>query len=150
MKPRKGSPQSAPVKLKRGRKKEKVQISVRIDQAVMARAYQRIKRTGERITDLMERGMMLAMREDESLPLEAMRGRFLMAQAKAEEQRSLERHFAMLRFGQVRPLSANERHIQEVALKSIAQCERWDGYEDALATYGPSPGAQDLERALEG
>jgi uncharacterized protein (DUF4415 family) len=48
---------------RRGRKKERTQISVRIDKTVMEIAHRQMEGTGMRITDLIERGLLLAIRE---------------------------------------------------------------------------------------
>jgi hypothetical protein len=70
-----------------GFKKEKTQISVRIDQAVMDLAYELIEEEKGliRITELIERGIVLAMRERKKLiPLDR-QTRFLVSEASTPQ-----------------------------------------------------------------
>lgn len=69
-----------------GPAKEKTQITVRIDQQLMASVYAQIKEDNVRITDMIERGLVLALGEARhQLPAWTKQIRFVLANATAQQ-----------------------------------------------------------------
>jgi len=121
---------------KRGRPKEKVQISVRINEDVMSDAYDHIRETGHRITDLLERGLVLAMREERHMSETASRARFVWEHVGVATQRRMVRVAVLERLPEVRDLSALEECCRLFHLTGIDAVEEWPGYEKGLALVG--------------
>src|SRR6516165_2884459 len=122
----------APAKNRRGRKQEKKQISVRIDKAVMDLAYVSMKQDGERITDLLERGLVLALAEKTRIPVLTSQLRFIVQKLSIERQRRVKRMLALDVMAEVRELEPLERLFREFQLATIDQVESWPGYQEAL------------------
>lgn len=67
--------------------KEKAQITIRVEKALLDRAYAQMKEDNTRITDIVERGMYLALTErDHATPLYLQRVRFVLANATRSQQ----------------------------------------------------------------
>ena len=120
-------------KSRRGRKKEKVQISVRIDKAVMDVAYDYIKRTGRRITDLLERGLLLAMREQGQTVVPA-KVRFVVEHMEAELQRLVLEVAAVDRMVKSRELNPTEQFVDGYFRFALDLMKTWPGYAEAVAS----------------
>lgn len=56
-------PESPAKSRQRGPKQAKTQVTIRIDQDLLSEAYVQMKRDGSRLTDIIERGIYLALRE---------------------------------------------------------------------------------------
>lgn len=68
--------------------KEKTQITVRIDKQLMAEVYAQIKEDNSRITDIIEQGLMLALRQlRHEMPAWTKQVRFVLANATQEQVR---------------------------------------------------------------
>lgn len=67
--------------------KEKAQITVRLDQQLMKRVNAQLKSSNMRLTDMVERGLQLAVGEAESLPSLTSAVRFVLANATKEQSR---------------------------------------------------------------
>lgn len=132
-----------PVKKKgrAGRKKERMQISVRIDQALMDLAYREIERRVKdkiRITDLLERGLLLALREIGATDPVASQARLLLNDAGVNFQRRIVRfHKLDVLFSQI-PLSAVESKYRDAVLTGVDSVDEWPA--NALLP-GPSAAA---------
>jgi hypothetical protein len=102
----------AKVKSNRGRKLEKVQISVRLDKPCMDVLYRLVKTEGYRITDLLERGAIYVLREEmgESPEMKALR--FMIGEMPAKSQRRLVCCFTY--FCLTQDFSITERHVEEM------------------------------------
>ena len=68
------------------KKKERQQISVRIDKQVMELLYTLAEKKGQRITDVLEYGGMLAVKEGLAESMVTEQARFLVAMASPDEQ----------------------------------------------------------------
>lgn len=85
------APKGEAKKRQHGPPKEKVQITVRLDQDLMKVVYQQMQEDNTRLTDIIERGLTLALKErDYDLPLIAKRVRFMVANATKEQQGLIE------------------------------------------------------------
>lgn len=119
-----------------GRPKERVQISVRIDRMVMdlVRAYlERNKKA--HITDLLERGALLALREAEKLEPEFMNARIALNDVGVELARDVTDLWAMRYLAErkaLRPEEAAIREISLIGLKAVRSVREWGGYMEAL------------------
>ena len=95
---------------RRGPLKEKVQVTVRIDQQLMGAAYVRMKKDNIRITDIIERGIYLALKEaDHDVPEFTKQVRFVLANATREQQRLLRG----LAIAMVEPLVNEKRAVAD-------------------------------------
>jgi hypothetical protein len=115
-------------KRKAGRKKERTQISVRIDRAVMDLAYQEIKRTGVHISDLLERGLLLSLRENQVAPAPFATARILLYDRGVDFARRCASMAALEAFEQARPLTLTERFFRDLHLDTIDAVREWEGY----------------------
>jgi len=125
----------------RGPKKEKCQISVRVAMEVMDAAYEHMRRTGCRITDLIERGMILAIEQDLQLPHAAQQVRFLLPNATIDGQRRVTALLATLAAADIHGLSPAARewrnttvHNLDVA-KEVLDGEKEQLFKAALESY---------------
>ena len=121
-------------KSRRGRKKEKVQISVRIDKAVMDVAYEYMKRTGRRITDILERGVLLVMQEEGQASAVPIKLRFVVEHMDAELQRLVLEVAAVDRMVKGRELNPNEQFVAGYVRYAVELMRTWPGYAEALAS----------------
>jgi hypothetical protein len=70
-----------------GPQKEKTQITIRVDTELMNHAYEQMKEDNTRITDIIERGLVLALTErNHQLPVWNKQVRFMVANATKEQQ----------------------------------------------------------------
>lgn len=116
-----------------GRPKERVQISVRIDRMVMdlVRAYlDRNKKA--HITDLLERGALLALREAEKLQPEFMNARIALNDVGVELARDVTDLWALRYLAEHRELTPLEEAHREFHLKTLKSVKDWPGYAEAL------------------
>jgi hypothetical protein len=102
--PAKTSVKKKKAKGKRGRKKEKTQISVRIDKAVMDLAYAHIGTSKQRITDYLERGIILAMQQDLKMPPIASQVRFMVSHAKRDRLQGVDAYMIAAAISEIRQL----------------------------------------------
>lgn len=128
-----------------GRRKEKTQISVRIDKAVMDLAYEHIGSSKDRITDFIERGLILAMQEKFRLPPICSQVRFLATHAPREINEGAEAYFAMTAWKDKDPLIFELIQNTIDALRVFRETRHEDPrWQEALAAYGyPAEPAQD-------
>jgi len=70
-----------------GPPKEKTQVTVRLDKQLMNAVNLMAKDTNQRLTDMIERGLVLALSETEYLPKLTGRVRFVLANATREQER---------------------------------------------------------------
>ena len=116
-----------------GRPKERVQVSVRIDRMVMdlVRAYlDRNKKA--HITDLLERGALLALREAEKLAPEYIHARIALNDGGADMARDVTDMWAMRYIAEHRALTALEACHREFHLRTLKSVRDWAGYAEAL------------------
>lgn len=92
----------APSEKKSGPEKEKVQITVRADKVIMDEVYALMNDANTRITDLVERGLVLVLAEEDRLPRLTSQVRFLVANATKDEQEQLRDYLTFLRADEVR------------------------------------------------
>jgi hypothetical protein len=70
-----------------GPQKEKTQITIRVDKELINEAYAQMKEDNTRITDIIERGIYLALKErDHDMPPFTKQIRFVLANATREQQ----------------------------------------------------------------
>jgi len=130
---------SMKAKGKRGRKKEKVQISVRIDKTIMDLARGHLDRNpAERITELIERGMLLAMREQSSEPDDVRAPRLIFQEMSVERRRRATRVFILDCLPEVTvpaPTSA-ERCLLALHSNVVDSLEHFTGFNAAVTLLG--------------
>jgi hypothetical protein len=126
-------------KPRRGRPKHKTQISVRIDQNVLAQTYEFIGRTGYRITDMLERGLVMVMKAEGETPAISSDVRFLIGRATAERQHLMQHLLALLALPECRGLSRFEQATLTYLVEYLRLLPMDDCYEAALGTYGARP-----------
>jgi len=119
-----------------GRKKERTQISVRIDKALMDLAYRNIETTGMRITDLVERGLLLAIRELGCLEPLAHHARLILHDEGVEFSRFILNANIILRFPEVRKLSVLEEDAREFFVEIAARAKEWPDAQRVLTLMG--------------
>lgn len=121
----------------RGPKKEKVQISVRISKAYMDLAYAHIERTNTRITDLLERGLALAMAEEVNMPKLTQNVRFLVANTTTEQQRVIRNALVWLAIPELPDcqLTPFEELTRLLFLQAAELAERLERHDEALLLY---------------
>lgn len=77
-------------KPQRGPTQVKTQVTIRVDRELLNEAYAQMKADNSRLTDIVERGIYLALRErDHDLPRIAAQVRFAVNNATREQQRLL-------------------------------------------------------------
>ena len=70
-----------------GPQKEKTQITIRVDSNLINEAYAQMKEDNTRITDILERGLVLALYErNRQMPIWDKQVRFMVANATKEQQ----------------------------------------------------------------
>ena len=122
--------------MKRGRKKERTQISARIDYAVMDIAQDAIRGTETRITDMMERGLVLALRElGCTVPVSHHARLFFRDEGPAFAQLIVDLN-TLRRLPEVRPLSAAEEAVRNFLMGIIASARQWPDADKVLALMG--------------
>jgi len=121
---------------KRGRKKERTQISVRIDKMVMDIAHKQIEHTGMRITDLIERGLLLAVREMGSDDPVYHHARLILRDEGVEFSRFILDANIIRRMIEVRKLSAGEEASREFLIALVHGARRWPSAESVLLLMG--------------
>lgn len=75
------------------------QHSVRIDPYVSNAAKALVAKSGEKITDVIERGMLREVTDYFDLPELTHQYRFILGQANVEQQRQLVKHFRLMQLG---------------------------------------------------
>lgn len=124
------------VQKRRGRKQERKQISVRIDKVVMDLAHKQIERAGMRITDLIERGLMLALRElGDTTPIHH-HARLILHDEGVEFSRFVMDANILLRFPEVRKLSALEKVTREHILAIVKDMRTWPDAHEVVNLMG--------------
>jgi len=121
-----------------GPEKEKTQVTVRLDKKLMDRTYAEIKSGNLRITDVIEQGLVLALKEmDQDLPRVAIQVRFLVANTTKAQQVQLRRFLAFLVMQEVRTLSEAERRIRDFVLGYLESIEQdWpEFYDESVPLY---------------
>lgn len=141
LKPALAAGTGGPVKKKSraGRKKERMQISVRIDQALMDLAYREIERRAKdkiRITDLLERGLLLALREIGATEPITAQARLLLNDAGVDFQRRIVKLYALEHFPKARSLSVCEEKYRAITLEAVDSVDKWVDYQSALQAGG--------------
>lgn len=123
-------------KSKRGRKKERAQISIRIDKVVMDIAYRVIKGTAMRITDLVERGLILAVREIGDLTPLSHHARLILHDEGVEFSRLILNVNIWRRLPEVRELTPLEKLQREHFLAMAAAALELPNAADVLKLMG--------------
>lgn len=122
---------------KTGPEKEKAQITVRIDQKLMQVVDRMMTQSNMRITDMVERGLLLAMEEEYRVPLLASQVRFLFMNTTRAQQEILRRCLTFLRVDEVRPPTPIDNSIRRFIGEYFESMDRWgDQVMDLYARYG--------------
>jgi uncharacterized protein (DUF4415 family) len=105
--------------------KEKTQITIRIDKELMDRAYAQIKGTNSRITDVLERGLWLAMKEqDQDLPALTNRVRFVVANTTKQQQQQIDRFLICLVLDEFEKLTPSEALLRKSVFEYLELMEK--------------------------
>ena len=131
-------------KSKRGRKKERTQISVRLDTTVMALAHKHLT-AGMRITELLERGLLLALRELGDVDPIHHHLRLVLHDQGVKSSRFMMDANVLLNFPEVRVLSLAENSLREHMLDTISNMPRWMDYGKVLSFVGTPHDREDDE-----
>lgn len=129
------------VKSRRGRKKERTQISVRIDKTLMDIAHTQIESTGMRITDLIERGVLLALREIGVTHPMTHNARLILHDEGVDLSRQIMNFNMLRRFPEVRSLSITEHVLRQCVLDTTAAIAQWPNARDVANLMGTPPAA---------
>lgn len=125
--------------VRHGPRKEKVQISVRLSKAYMDLAYAHIERTNTRITDLLERGLALAMAEEVKMPEITQHVRFLVANTTTEQQGVIRDVLVWLAIPEVSgcPLTVTDQYVRASILQGAGLAKQRFGpkCDEALRLY---------------
>lgn len=118
--------------------KEKEQITLRLDKELMSRARAQMEETHTRLTDLIERGLELALKEvDQDLPAITTKVRFLVNNTTKAQQLWLRRFLAFLVMDQVCELSTTDLIFRRFMLEYLESLETWDNLlADCFERYG--------------
>lgn len=94
--------------------KEKVQITIRIDQELMQHVYAQIKEDNSRITEIVEEGLALALeKRQHQLPAWTKQVRFVLANATAAQTRKIRGLAIAMLEGEVKKPSPEVEKIYE-------------------------------------
>jgi hypothetical protein len=140
---------AAPARDPRGRKKEKGQISVRIEQSTLDMAYALANFWGENITDVLEIAIREAVERRLHEPKETRLARFLLLHATYEEQRIIADALVYLRLpGHVFFENGMWRTMWLGMLEKIRELPE---YEETLRSFfgGPLPALMESDDAVE-
>lgn len=136
---RRKQPEGAPLERNRqhGPQKEKTQITVRIDTELMNRAYAQIKKDNARITDVIEEGLILALKQrDQDMPPLTNRVRFVVANTTKTQQEQIEGFLIFLVMDDLEKLSPPDTLLRTLILDYLELIKRVpDRRERALALY---------------
>ncbi|HEX4593986.1 MAG TPA: hypothetical protein VH157_06910 [Bryobacteraceae bacterium] len=121
----------------RGRKKVKSQISVRIEQSYLDMAYAHAKATGERITDILERGIVKLVAEEMNEDRVARFARFLVLYATPEEQSVVISVLGYLRMPKMVFTTVFNEIYRDSLLKVLEEARKHPAFEEALRSYAP-------------
>lgn len=129
--------QEKPPKVKKGpgRKREKTQISVRVDTDTLNMAYAVARKREENITDVLERGVRLVVEEYFRDPRETVHARWLILHALPDEARITGKFLALLR-------AAPENAMIKAMLQFLREFERKPEYREALRSFRKKPAAE--------
>jgi hypothetical protein len=119
-----------------GRKKERTQISVRIDRAVMDIAHRQIEPIGMRITDLIERGIILAIRELGNKTRFNHNARLILNDEGVDFSRFIMNANILLRFPEVRALSASETLVRRIFIDACLLANTWPNAREVVNLMG--------------
>jgi hypothetical protein len=116
-----------------GRPKERVQVSVRFDRVVMDLLRDYLDRNKKaHITDLLERGALLAVREAERLKPEYINALVSLNDVGVELARDVTKMWKMRYLAAHRELTPVEACLREVVISGLASVNDWPGSEEAL------------------
>jgi hypothetical protein len=124
------------IKSRRGRKKERTQISVRLDKTLMDIAHIQVENTGMRITDLIERGVLLALREMGVTDPLAHHARLILHDEGVEFSRLVLNVNTLRRFPEIRKLSLTENAWRECVLDTVAKIQEWPNAREVAGLMG--------------
>ena len=125
----------AAAKNKGGRPKERVQLSVRFDRIVADMIFRYLERhPGDRMTDILERGALLALNEREELNREPVyiNARMHLNDLGVDAARDVTSVCLMRYFPEVRPLTQLEKEIRDFYLKIVNVPHQWPDSELVL------------------
>lgn len=123
-------------KSRAGRKKERMQISVRIDQVLMDLAHDAIASRPKdkiRITDLLERGLQMALRDLGRTDPVTSQARLLLNDAGVEFSRWILQGYALKHFPtklKTYPLSPSEQQICDSVERMFEGVSQWPHYQE--------------------
>lgn len=105
----------------RGPQKEKTQITIRVDQELMNEVYAQMKSDNTRITDIVERGIQLALEEARhEMPTWKRQVRFMVANATRRQQDLLRGLLIAMVESEV--LEARNQRLSPAELKLFEMC----------------------------
>lgn len=130
----------------RGRKQEKIQISVRIDKAHMDLAYDFVKERELHITDVIERGIVYVLRNEKYETPQTRNMRFLIGEISPVQERKLRKY---LRYIACTELSELERRTREFVEELVDLFDQDPRAERAEASFRTVPGSALTENVKE-
>ena len=135
-----GAETKAAKERKHGPQKEKVQVTLHIDKDLMDQAYAMIKDTNQRITDVVEQGLVLAMKAEDALPTLMTKVRFLVANATREQQEQILLFLSFLVLEELTTLTPPERLIRLQTFEYLKLLKKWRNETMHLySRYGRTP-----------
>ena len=119
-------------KKKRGPPREKESLTLRLDNEILERVRALCESTDMRITDMVERGLVLVLKEyDQELPFVSSKVRHLVNNATRAEQLVIRRFLAFLRW----PACPADVPARSFILGYLKTLEQHSAFSDALALY---------------
>ena len=113
---------------------------MRLDKELMDQAYQMIQETNQRITDVLERGLVLVFKEEEQLPRMLSRVRFLVANATREQQEQIMLFLTFLVLEELTTLTPPERLIHTQTCEYLKLLKKWRNETmHRYSRYGKTP-----------
>jgi len=129
------------VKKKRpGRKREKTQISVRLNEQLLEMTAGLMKKKGRRVSDALEQGLMLYINRISREPLALDFARFMISWATPEEATLIGLFAVYLRYPND-DLSVFNSVDREAIKKKLAMLPQMPKYQETVASYGEFPPA---------
>jgi hypothetical protein len=127
-------------KPKSGPQATKFQLSVRIDRTLMEEAQAYIERTGDHITDMLETGLQMFLKEKAGTALVPLQLRFIVQNMSLEAQRRCINHLVREIFPHYRQLTPFETRQRQRIIEDDEAMPEWPDYAGARSLLA-NPGA---------
>jgi uncharacterized protein (DUF4415 family) len=132
---------TAAPKARTGPPKEKGQITIRIDLELMKSVSAQLKEDGARITDAVERGLILWLNESRhQLPAWTKQIRHVLADANKRETVLIRGLAIMMKENEVKPLNPDAQKIYDLCVAFLEERNTLEHAEECLKRYSRKRG----------